>query len=203
MAQIPTASLPLVTPATGRISLEWYAALQRIAQGVAPDLLAFNRNGYAAVVDPPDSYGANAFRVVGTTAAAGYFTALAFMPGAADIRIGFLVFSAFADGFPDASFSKNAAAVTAFSEAAWTENVSHPVNIRFETTAVGAASRTERLRIQADGMLRFQAPSFTANGAGAVTITALRPAGAATATITRWLTFVDEAGVDSYVPVWQ
>lgn len=35
MAQIPTADLPVVDPNTGRIRLEWYAALQRIVSEVA------------------------------------------------------------------------------------------------------------------------------------------------------------------------
>jgi hypothetical protein len=61
----------------------------------------------------------------------------------------------------------------------------------------------DRAYVLADGRFQFAAPSFAANGAGAVTITALRPAGAATATITRWLQFLDDSGVDSYIPVWQ
>lgn len=64
-------------------------------------------------------------------------------------------------------------------------------------------SNAERLRIASGGVMQFAAPSFAANGAGTVTISNLRPAGAATATITRWLTFNDENGVDSYIPVWQ
>jgi hypothetical protein len=35
MAQIPNADLPVVNPATGRISLEWYAALRRIVDEIA------------------------------------------------------------------------------------------------------------------------------------------------------------------------
>lgn len=65
------------------------------------------------------------------------------------------------------------------------------------------SNSTERLRISGAGVLQFAAPSFTANGTAAVTITALRPAAAAVATITRWLSFLDEAGVDSYIPIWQ
>ena len=61
----------------------------------------------------------------------------------------------------------------------------------------------ERLRVEAGGALKFAAASFAANGAGTVTIGNLRPAGAAIATITCWLTFNDDAGVDSYIPVWQ
>jgi hypothetical protein len=78
-----------------------------------------------------------------------------------------------------------------------------PGRLVFSTSADGSATPTERLRIGADGQLQFAAASFAANGAGTVTISNLRPGGAATATITRWLTFKDEAGVDSYIPVWQ
>lgn len=36
MAQIPNADLPVVDPQTGRMTLEWYAALQRVAAGALP-----------------------------------------------------------------------------------------------------------------------------------------------------------------------
>jgi hypothetical protein len=36
MTQIPNADLPVVNPQTGRINLEWYAALTRIAAGALP-----------------------------------------------------------------------------------------------------------------------------------------------------------------------
>ncbi len=78
-----------------------------------------------------------------------------------------------------------------------------PTSLVFSTTPDGAAAVVERMRIRPDGDLQFPAASFQANGTDAVTITALRPAAAATATITKWLRFRDNAGVDSYIPVWQ
>jgi hypothetical protein len=69
---------------------------------------------------------------------------------------------------------------------------------------VNAGSSSEKLRILKTGELKFGvAAAFEPNGAGTVTISNLRPANAATATITRWLKFFDEAGIDSYIPVWQ
>jgi hypothetical protein len=78
-----------------------------------------------------------------------------------------------------------------------------PTVLQFMTSPDGSASPVEGFRVRSDQQLQFQAASFAANGAGTVTITNVRPAGAATATITRWLSFRDEAGVDSYIPVWQ
>lgn len=195
MAQIPSADLPVATPATGRINLEWFAALTRIAKGVAPDILSFSANGFAVSIDPPDSFAGNALQVVGTSQAAGCLCHLGFAP-VGDVRLGFYIFGVY-DGT-----ARNAAALTSFSEAAWTIGVSHPANIKFETTAAGSTTRTERFRVRADGLLQFQAPSFAANGVATTTFnTNLHPVAGPQA-IKEWLTFVNASGVTRYIPCW-
>ncbi len=201
MVSLPKADLPLTKPATGSITLEWYTVLQRMAQNIVPEVVFVNReNGFWFVLKAPSAtMGSNILQVLGFNLAnpGGINIHTPELPTADNQRFGFVVMGAYD------TTGRNAAAVTAFSEGAWTSGVSHPCSLRLETTASGSATRTERMRIQGDGKIRLQAPSFTANGAGAVTITALRPAAALVATITRWLTFVDEAGVTSYIPVWQ
>ena len=44
--------------------------------------------------------------------------------------------------------------------------------------------------------------SWTANGTSGVSITNLAPAGVGTATINRWLTLEDDAGVVQYIPTF-
>lgn len=78
-----------------------------------------------------------------------------------------------------------------------------PGRIEFSTTADGAEAPTLALTIDSTQQLKFEAASFAANGTGTVTISNVAPAGVATATVTKWLTFKDASGVDSYVPVWQ
>lgn len=78
-----------------------------------------------------------------------------------------------------------------------------PGRISFWTTPDGSGTLAERLRIQQSGVLLFGAASFQANGTGTVTISNVAPAGAATATITKWLRIDDASGTDSYIPVWQ
>jgi hypothetical protein len=77
-----------------------------------------------------------------------------------------------------------------------------PTSLVFYTTADGASGVTERLRIRPDGELQFPAAAFAANNATAATLSVL-PAGAATAASNKWLRIRDNAGVDSYIPVWQ
>ena len=53
------------------------------------------------------------------------------------------------------------------------------------------------------GLIRFNAASnWTANGVGTVTISNVAPAGIGTATISKWLTVKDNAGVTYYIPAW-
>lgn len=78
-----------------------------------------------------------------------------------------------------------------------------PGRFEFSTTPDGAEVPVLALTIDSTQQLKFEAASFTANGTDTVTISNVRPATAATATITKWLTFKDASGVDSYVPVWQ
>lgn len=192
MTQLPSADLPFVTPGTNRINLEWFTALQRLSKGVDPNFINLNSNGFAVSVDPPDSYGGNAIQVLGTSAAAGFFAHLRTVP-TGDIRMGFSIYGVY-DGTV-----RNAAAITSFSEAAWTIGVSHPANIKFETTAAGSTTRTERLRVQADGMIRFAAPSQIANGAVATVLGSLGPVGSHT-TVQEWLQIVNASGVTRYIP---
>jgi hypothetical protein len=158
----------------GRLKLEWDAYFARLESLIAT--LGIYRDGYAVVIDPPDSFGGDAVRVVGTTAAAGYHTALAFLPASSGVRLGFLLFSAFPNGFPDVASVHNSAAITAFSEGAWSEGTSYPTNIRFETTASGSTSRIERARIGAEGRPYFQGATTTASAANAHINTGSSPA---------------------------
>lgn len=165
---IPSQDLAFMDSRTGRNNLEWYTALGRLAKGVDPLYLTLNKDGFAAVFDPPDSFGGNVVRVVGTSASAGYHAALAFMPGGADVRIGFYGFAAFnGSANSGVAFARNAANITAFSEAAWTDGVSHPCNIRFEVTASGSATRGERARVDSTGFYILNGVAIPAGGTAA------------------------------------
>jgi hypothetical protein len=67
----------------------------------------------------------------------------------------------------------------------------------------GGLTLTESFRIQHTNILKLSNDMFQANGSGAVTITALAPAGVAIATVTKWLRIDDAGGVDTYIPCWQ
>jgi hypothetical protein len=78
-----------------------------------------------------------------------------------------------------------------------------PGLLSFLTTPSGAVSPVEAMRIDATQQIQLMTASFTANAAGTVTISNVRPAGAATATIAKWFQFKDQNGLDSYIPIWQ
>lgn len=119
-------------------------------------------------------------------------------PSAIDQRIGNIFFKGITTGTTLAP----AARITVFSAEAW--DATHAgSNIGFYVTPLASVVTTEALRIQSDGTLKLaNANSWTANGTGAVTITALAPAGVGTATISKWLTITDNAGVVMYIPVF-
>jgi len=72
-----------------------------------------------------------------------------------------------------------------------------------ETTPSGSTTLTEAVRILSNQTLRLvSANSWTANGTGTVTISNLAPAGVGTATIAKWLTITDNAGVVMYIPAF-
>jgi hypothetical protein len=75
--------------------------------------------------------------------------------------------------------------------------------ILFFNTPTGSTVISEAMRIQGDQTLKLSAAaSWTANGAGTVTISNLAPAGVGTATISKWLTITDNAGVVMYIPAF-
>lgn len=86
----------------------------------------------------------------GTTNSGGYLAyrnnAGGALPVAGD-RIGYMLFGSFAT---DGVTPKNAAGIVAGAEAAWS-STSNPGYFSFETAAVGATGRTERMRITAAG----------------------------------------------------
>ena len=70
-----------------------------------------------------------------------------------------------------------------------------------ETAPSGSTTLTEALRVLSNQTLKLSsANSWTANGTGTVTISNLAPAGVGTATISKWLTITDNAGVVMYIP---
>ena len=78
-----------------------------------------------------------------------------------------------------------------------------PGRLTFLTTADGAATPTEALRLTSGQQLRFSAAaSWTANGSANVTISNVAPAGVGTATISKWLTVEDDSGNIFYIPAW-
>jgi hypothetical protein len=80
------------------------------------------------------------------------------LPGAAD-RLGYFLFGSwYYDGL-GGKFSKNGGGIAARAEAAWSSS-SVPTYFTFETAPVGATSRTERMRISANGNI------VTGNSAG-------------------------------------
>lgn len=65
------------------------------------------------------------------------------------------------------------------------------------------SSATALLELQNAGTVKFRnAASFTANATATITVSNLGPAGITTATIKKWLTIVDNAGVTLYIPAW-
>ena len=85
---------------------------------------------------------------------------------------------------------------------AWT-GTAHGNRLIFYTVPVGSTVLTAGLIQQSDQTLKLNsANSWTANGTGTVTISNLAPAGVGTATISKWLTITDNAGVVMYVPCW-
>ena len=54
-----------------------------------------------------------------------------------------------------------------------------------------------------NAVIRFKSPlSWTANGTAGVSLTNLAPSGVGTATINKWLTLEDNAGVVMYIPAF-
>lgn len=149
MVTLPTGDLPISTPSTGRVVLEWYNALQRIAKNVIPEILFLNQeNAYWAVIKAQTAaMGGNVLQLLSfdNTILASIAIHMNGLPTAGDVRTSGVIMGAYDTA------SRNAAAMTAFSEAAWTSGVSHPINIRLETTASGSASRIERMRVTGAG----------------------------------------------------
>lgn len=164
MVNIPTADVP-VSAGAGRTQLEWYNALRRIADNVLPELIILDkRKTFWITLQPPSTaLGGNILQLlsVDTTAAVGLSIQLDGTPGSSDLRLGFVTY-----GFFDGA-SRGTAAVTSFTEGAFTAGVSHPCNIRLETTASGSTTRTERMRIGAAGRPYFQGLTTTASAANA------------------------------------
>ena len=52
------------------------------------------------------------------------------------------------------------------------------------------------------GKLLINDAAFTANGSANVTISNVAPALVGTATISKWLTFTDDAGLSYFIPCW-
>jgi hypothetical protein len=96
-----------------------------------------------------------------------------------------------------------AAALVAEVDTGTVSSTSMPGRLSFQTTPSGASSPVVALRIDATQQVQLMTASFTANAAGTVTISNVRPAGAATATIAKWFQFKDQNGLDSYIPIWQ
>ena len=173
MVNIPESSIP-ITENTGRVKLEWYNALRRVAENVLPELIILNqKEGFNVTLQPSSAtLGGNLFELLAFNIANSVGTQIHVptLPTATDQRTGFIIFGA-NDGTP-----RNAAAVTSFSEGAWTAGASHPANVRLETTASGSASRTERMRIGASGSPYFQGATTTASAANAFLNSASTPA---------------------------
>lgn len=164
MVNIPTADVP-VSAGAGRTQLEWYNALRRIADNVLPELIILDRRKtfWITLQPPSTTLGGNILQLlsVDTTAAVGLSIQLDGTPGSSDLRLGFVTY-----GFFDGT-SRGTAAITSFTEGAFTAGVSHPSNIRLETTASASASRTERMRIGASGSPYFPGATTTASAANA------------------------------------
>ena len=71
------------------------------------------------------------------------------VPTLANFRLGGVKMGA---GLSNGVF-RNSALVEAYSEADWTEDVSHPTNVRIYTTPAGSTTPQERVRVSADGTL--------------------------------------------------
>lgn len=103
------------------------------------------------------------------------------LPTGADDRLGFNLFGSRGG----AELSYNAAGFSVHAAAAWTAGVSHPTYFRFDTTAAGSTTRTEKLRITDSGSVGIGTTTPTAKlhvageiRVGSYTVSAL-PAAAA------------------------
>lgn len=99
------------------------------------------------------------FRAVSTTGSAGIVGATATDPASAGTRLCYFI------GGSDAS-AANTAGMTMFSEEIWSGSA-RGTNVRFETTANGSTSRTEKMRVYASGGVFIGTPT-TDPGVGAL-----------------------------------
>lgn len=93
------------------------------------------------------SFGATSTTAFGATSGGWVYLLGSGTPSAANQKIGTVLMGS----APTDTNPRPAVLIEAYSEAAWTDNVSHPSFLRFSTTATSSNSATERMRIASDG----------------------------------------------------